>query len=84
LIYEYERLNLVSSTIQVAHNFLLGAGACGVVWGQKAQTGQEFSDVGHDLTTEIHEIRGVKKIVPDITTPEDYGLVNVFSAAIAD
>ncbi len=84
LIYEYERINLVSSTIQVAHNFLLGAQAAAVVWGQRTKFGQEESDIGHDISHETHEIRGIEKLVFDRATPEDQGLVHVFSAAVAD
>jgi N4-gp56 family major capsid protein len=84
LIYEYDRIPLVSSTIQCAHNFLLGAQALAVVWGQRSKFGEEESDVGHDVTYETHEIRGISKLVFSRATPEDQGLINVFTAAVAD
>lgn len=84
LIYEYDRLPLISSTIQVAHNLLLGAQAGAVVWGQRSKFGEEESDVGHDVTYELHEIRGISKLVFDRSTTEDNGLVSVYAAAVAD
>ena len=84
LIYEYERINLVSSTIQVSHNFLLGAQAHAVVWGQRTKVGQEETDVGHDITYETHEIRGSSKLFFDRATQEDQGLLHIFAAAVAD
>jgi len=42
LIYEYDRIPLVASTIQCAHNLLLGAQAAAVVWGQRSKFGEEF------------------------------------------
>lgn len=84
LIYDYESIPLVSSTIQVAHNFLLGAQACCVAWGQRSKFGEEFGDVGHEVTYETHEIRGVSKIYFDRATQEDNGIIHIFSAAVAD
>lgn len=84
LIYEYNRINLVSSTVQVAHNFLLGAQAAAVVWGQRSKFGEEFSDLSHNVSYEIHEIRGVKKIYFTRTNEMDQGIVHLFAAAVAD
>lgn len=85
LIYEYERLPLVASTIQVTHAFLLGAQAACIVWGQRSKFGEDDTqDLGHDIVYELHEIRGMSKSVFDRPTPEDHGLVNVFVAAVAD
>src|SRR3990167_7823170 len=84
LVYEYEELQLVSSTIQVAHNLFLGAQAAAVVWGQMSKFGEEEQDLGHRVTYENHEIRGVSKIVYYRATQEDNGIVHVFSAAVAD
>jgi len=83
-IYEYDQINLVSSTIQVAANLYLGAQAHAVVWGQRPKFGEEELDVGHTLVYEIHEIRGSSKLVFNRPTPEDQGVVHVFSAAVAD
>ena len=84
LIYEYERIPLVASTIQVSHNLFLGAQAAAVVWGQRSKFGEEDSDLGHDMTYETHEIRGISKIYFDRATQEDHGIVHVFAAAVAD
>jgi len=85
LLYEYQRIQLVSSTIQVAHNFFLGAQAGCVAWAQRPKFGEEFSDLKHKVTYETHEIRGVDKIAFDgRTTKEDNGVIHVFSAAVAD
>lgn len=90
LIYEYDRISLVSSTIQVSHCHLMGAQAVGVCWGQMPKFGEEEADVGHDLSMEIHEIRDVEKLVYDRNavdssiSNEDNGTVHIFSAAVAD
>jgi N4-gp56 family major capsid protein len=84
LIYEYDRLLLEASTMQVAHNLLLGAQACGLAWAQRSKFGEEEADVGHDVTYELHEIRGIKKLVFSRASEHDHGVVHVFSAAQAD
>lgn len=84
LVYENERLPLIASTIQVTHNLLLGAQAGAVVWAQRSKFGEEEEDLGHDRVYELHEIRGIAKLVFNRATEEDHGLVNVFSAAVAD
>ena len=98
LIYENDRLPLVSSTIQVAHNVLLGAKAGVVAWGQRTkftddQTANAGNDLGHNYIAELHDIRNklvtgannnLKSVYNDGTNSHDYGLVNVFSAAVAD
>jgi N4-gp56 family major capsid protein len=90
LIYEYDRMPLVASTIQVGHCFLMGAQALAVCWGQMSKFGQDTEDLGHDIIFETHEIRGISKIVYDRNTVdstisnEDNGLVNGFFAAVAD
>ena len=84
LIYEYDRIQLASSTIQVSHNVFLGAQAAAVVWGQRSKFGEEPSDVGHSMTYETHEIRGQSKLYFDRATQEDQGIVHVFAAAVAD
>lgn len=83
-LYEYDRLSLVSSTIQVGHNFLLGAQAAAVAYGQRSKFGEEESDIGHDVSYELHEIRGIEKCVFSRATEEDQGVVHVFAAAVAD
>ena len=90
LIYEYDRMPLIASTIQVNHGLVLGAGAAAVCWGQMAKFEEEEADMGHDVSYGLHEIRGMAKIGYDRTTQdativnEDNGLINVFVAAVAD
>lgn len=85
LIYEYDRMPLLAGAgtdgIQVAHCLLLGAQAAAVVWGQRAKFGEEEQDLGHEISYEIHEIRGHSKLVFD---GEDEGVVNVFVSGVAD
>lgn len=90
LIYEWDRVPLVASTIQVGHGLLLGAQAAAVVWGQSSKfTEDTTEDMGHDYKAELHEIRGMSKIVYNRSsvsgeTNEDNGAVHIFSAAVAD
>lgn len=88
LLYEYERINLVSSTIQTTHNFLLGANAVVVAWAQRSKFNDEDSDLGHDISFEIHEIRGEQKVVfasPAAgATAEDFAVIHVYAAGVAD
>jgi len=91
LIYEYDRMPLISSTIQVGHGLLLGAQAAAVCWGQMSRFAEDDTeDFGHDISYELHEIRGIEKIgysrnsVDSSISDEDNGLVNVFYAAVAD
>jgi N4-gp56 family major capsid protein len=90
LIYEYDRINLVASTIQVAHNLFLGAQAGVVAWGQMPKFNEQEQDLGHTVTYEVHEIRKVDKVVYDRATidaslsNEDNGIIHYFAAAVAD
>jgi hypothetical protein len=89
LIYEYENISLETNTnsVQCAHNLFLGAQAGAVVWGQRSKFGEEASDLGHDMSYETHEIRGVDKMYftrSDGATAEDHGIIHLYSAAVAD
>jgi len=99
LIYEYDRMPLIASTIQVGHCLLLGAKAGVLAWGQRTKftddtTPSAANDYGHDYGAELHDIRNqfstgastsnLKSIYNDGTNSQDYGLVNVFAAAVAD
>lgn len=90
LIYEYDRVQLVSSTIQCAHNLFLGAQAGTVVWGQMPKFNEQEQDLGHTVSYEVHEIRKTNKLVFDRNaingsiSNEDNGIIHVFSAAVAD
>lgn len=90
LLYEWDRVPLVASTIQVGHGLLMGAQAGVVVWGQTSKFSEDTSqDLGHDYVAELHEIRGIGKVVYNRSsvsgeTNEDAGVVHIFSAAVAD
>jgi hypothetical protein len=84
LVYENERLPLVSSTVQVSHNLLMGAQAAAVVWGQRTKFNEEEADFGHDVSYELHEIRGIQKLVFSRSTQEDNGVIHLFSSAVSD
>lgn len=90
LIYEYDRVQLVSSTIQCAHNLFMGAQAATVVWGQMPKFNEQEQDLGHTVTYEVHEIRNTAKLVygrnaiDSSLSDEDNGVVHVFTAAVAD
>lgn len=90
LVYEYDRIPLVSSTIQCSHNFLMGAQAAAVAWGQMPKYNEQEQDLGHILSAEIHEIRNQVKIVYDrnavdsSVSNENNGVVQLFAAAVAD
>ena len=85
LLYEYERVLLDNtSTVQIAHNLLLGAGAGVVAWAQRSKFGEEFGDLKHKVTYETHEIRGIGKVAYNRDTVEDNGVVHVYTAAVAD
>ena len=91
LIYEWDRVALVASTIQCAHNLVMGAQSGAVCWGQMTKFAEDTAqDIGHDYVAETHEIRGISKIVYGRNTvdasisDEDNGIIHLFSAAVAD
>lgn len=85
MIFECEEMPVLNdagaSDIDVAHNVLCGAQAAAVVWGKKTNYKEDSNDYGHENGFAIDEIRGVKKLVFNNI---DHGLVNVFTAAVAD
>lgn len=90
LMYEWDRIPLVASTIQVSHGLLLGAQAAAVVWGQTSKYSEDVNqDLGHDYVAELHEIRGTKKIVYNRSsvsgeTNENNGSIDMWVASVAD
>jgi N4-gp56 family major capsid protein len=91
LIYEWDRVPLVASTIQVSHNLVMGAQAGVINWGQMTKFTEDTSrDFGHIYAAETHEIRGVAKVVygrnsvDASISDEDNGIIHVFAAAVAD
>src|SRR3990172_7001772 len=83
-IYSYDRVPIVSSTIDVSHNLLLGAQAAAVCWGERTTWAEDLDDYDNENGFKIGEVRGVSKLVFNRTTAEDHGVVNVFAAAVAD
>lgn len=89
LIYEWEGIQLLTSTIQVAHNLLLGAQAAVLAWAQHGVLTEEFTNYRKDYGLEHHEINSVGKVVYDRasvdgSTNEDNAVVHHFTAAVAD
>lgn len=84
LIYTYNEIPLVSSTIVCAHNLFLGAQAAGYAVGQDAKYNQEGIDLDMGIRAHIHEIRAIKKLVFNETNAQDHGVVHHFVAAVAD
>ena len=67
--------------IDIAHNVLCGAQAAAVAYGKKTNYKEDSDDYGHENGFAIDEIRGIEKLV---FGGVDHGVVNVFSAAVAD
>lgn len=94
LIYEYDRLPLSptagAASIQTAHNLLMGAQAGAVVWGQRTKFGEEAEDLKHNVIFELHDIRNRNGGAAGsyntklIRNSVDHGIINVFTAAVAD
>lgn len=83
--------------IQIGHGLILGAGAGKVGYapvanGKRSSDGRmsvnfEEEDYGNDLGICASEVRGQKKLGfanPGTATTEDFGVVNVITAAVAD
>ena len=93
LIYEYDRLPLSATagaaSIQTAHNLLMGAQAGAVVWGQRTKFGEEDEDLKHNIIFELHDIRNAESSGSTnnhklVRNSVDHGIINVFTAAVAD
>jgi N4-gp56 family major capsid protein len=84
MIFETEMPTLAgagASGINVAHNVLCGAQAAAIAWGKRTNYKEDVDDYGHQNGFAIDEIRGVSKLV---FNGVDHGVVNLFSAAVAD
>lgn len=84
MIYECDMPVLPTAgtgSIPVAHNVLCGAQAAAVAWGKRTNYKEDLDDYGHQNGFAIDEIRGISKLV---FNNADHGLVNVFTAAVAD
>jgi len=83
-VYEYEGLQLLPSTIQVATNLFMGAQAIGVAWAMRSKFSEEFTDHGYQVSYNSGEIRGMERLVFNRDTEEDQGLIHLYSAGVAD
>ncbi|NBX85665.1 MAG: N4-gp56 family major capsid protein, partial [Proteobacteria bacterium] len=84
MIYETEMPILATAGaggIAVTHNVLCGAQACAVAWGKRTNYKEQADDYGHQNGFAIDEIRGINKLV---FNGVDHGIVNLFTAAVAD
>ncbi len=85
MIFEVEDMPVASGagagSIDVAHNILCGAQAAAIAWGKRTNYKEDSDDYGHENGFAIDEIRGVEKLVFNSL---DHGVVNVFTAAVAD
>lgn len=91
LVHEWEGIGLEVNTnsVQCAHNLLLGAQAGCLAWAQYSKFKEQLSNYEEDAGYKLHEINGIKKTVYDFNqvngeTNEDFGVIHVFSAAVAD
>lgn len=86
-VYAYDRIPLTldgASSIQIAHNLLLGAQAAAIVWGQRTAWAEDIDDYGYEHGFAVDEIRKIDKLVFSRDTPEDHGVTHVYTAAVAD
>lgn len=85
MIYECEEMPIDAgagaSSIDVAHNILCGAQAVAIAWGKRTNYKEDVDDYGHENGFAIDEIRGIEKLVFNSI---DHGVVNVFTAGVAD
>jgi hypothetical protein len=71
-----------NGTIDVAPNFLVGAQAVGLAWGQEPKsTSKKEDDYGFFTGLGIEECRGASKIFRDET--KQHGMVTVYTAGVA-
>ena len=90
LYYEWEGVELISSTIQVSHGLFMGAQAGAFVWAQFGKFTVDSWNYGKDRGLNHHEINGIQKLVygrnaiDSSLSDEDNGVVHVFVAAVAD
>ncbi len=88
LIYAYDRVEIDSGVgdagIDVAHNLLLGAQAAAIVWGERTTWAEDIDDYNDENGFKIGEVRGIEKLVFNRDTPEDHGVIHVFSSATPD
>lgn len=84
LIHEYDGIQLAASTIQCAHNLLLGAQAAAWAVGQGVKYSQEEKDHGFVISAATAEIFGIEKLVFNTPNAEDHGIVHSFTAAVDD
>lgn len=75
------RTGVGASSIDVSGNFLCGAQAVGVAWGQRSKFATDSFDYGNARGVAVGEVRGVEKLMfNDIQN----GMVTIYASAVAD
>lgn len=85
IVKEIPEIGVISgvgaSSIDVAPNFLCGAQAVGVAWGQRPMQKTEEFDYGSKMGCAIEQVLGVEKLMSDSV---QNGMVTVYTAGVAD
>ena len=85
MIFECDEMPTIAGAgaagIDVAHNVLCGAQAAAIAWGKRTNYKEDSDDYGHENGFAIDEIRGIEKLV---FNGVDHGVVNLFTASVAD
>jgi N4-gp56 family major capsid protein len=70
-----------NGNIDVAPNFLCGAQAVAVAWGQRSKFATETFDYGNQKGVAVGEVRGVEKLTYNSI---QHGVVTVYASGVAD
>ena len=85
IVKEIPEIGVISGVgaagIDVAPNFLCGAQAVGVAWGQRPMQKTEEFDYGSKMGCAIEQIMGVEKLMSNSV---QNGMVTVYTAGVAD
>lgn len=73
--------NVGASSIDVSGNFLCGAQAVGVAWGERSKFATETFDYGNQRGVAISEVRGVEKLSHNSV---QNGVLTIYASAVAD
>lgn len=89
IIREIPEIPVISSTVDVAPNFLCGAQAVGVAWARRFKSTTNVRDYGFRHGVGGREIRGIEKLRfgtgnTDTADTKDHGVVTVYTAGVAD
>lgn len=70
-----------NGSIDVSPNFLCGAQAVGLAWGQRSKFATDTFDYGNKKGVAVSEVRGVEKLTYNSI---QHGVVTVYSSGVAD